>query len=248
MAHDDLAIAAEATAGSAQRTRVADTRQYPYRAIARLRITDADGKLILGTGFFIGPRTVITAAHCLFVRDNPNPARNGPVRSVEVIPGLDDDHGNEFRPFGSSTSTDLRPHSLWVDQGLSMKDYGAIILKPAEPLGNTVGTFGFGVYPNDVLRNVTANVSGYPGPLEIRPGETAHTQLFHSVPVDNAEMPARVSYRADTSRGHSGAPVWRIIEHRRFAFAIHTIGVATIKVGIRINEDVFADLTAWKNV
>ena len=49
-------------------------------------------------------------------------------------------------PYGSVTSTNFRTVNGWANNGDENFDYGAIII-PTE-LGNTVGWFGFGVWPD----------------------------------------------------------------------------------------------------
>ena len=69
---------------------VADAAEFPFSAICKLRITLADGNHLDGTGFYVAPDRIVTAARC--VRWNRVPAV-----SVQVTPGQ---HGAS-EPFGS---------------------------------------------------------------------------------------------------------------------------------------------------
>ncbi len=225
-------IASEGIVGEDDRTPIVPANAHPYRAIASLRILAADDSPWIGTGWFISPRTVITAGHCVCIRNSAVPGRNGFVKSIEVIPARD---GNE-RPFGSAVSNTFRAPAEWSNDGNPNHDYGAILLDA--PV-NGVGAFGVGVYDDAELLAVTANISGYPD------DKTSGTQWFHSRKLMNVNA-SKVFYAVDTAGGQSGSPVWRIIQRRRFAFAIHAYGGKTTNSGTRITQAVHDNLMTWK--
>jgi V8-like Glu-specific endopeptidase len=85
------------------RTGVTDTSFFPHSAIAKLRLVDSAGQLLgEGSGFYVGPNTIVTAGHCLVNDDGSR------VEGVEVIPGL---NGTKD-PFGGASVgiTGLKPH------------------------------------------------------------------------------------------------------------------------------------------
>src|SRR5918912_3129628 len=65
------------------RVRILDTELAPWRMICALRMRGPTGAGAIGTGWFIGPRTVLTAGHCVF----SNHFFGGWASSIEVIPG-----------------------------------------------------------------------------------------------------------------------------------------------------------------
>lgn len=226
----------EAILGTDDRVRIANTTIYPYRAIASLLIVAADNSAWVGTGWFISPKTLVTAGHCVYIRNSGVPGRDGWVKSIKVIPGR---NGSQM-PFGSVVSNNFKSVTAWTANGNPNHDYGAIILNT--PLGSSVGTFGFGVYSDADLMATTANISGYPGDKR---GAEAGTQWFHARKV-TAVNPLKVFYDIDTMGGQSGAPVWRIINGQRFAIAVHAYGGSTANSGTRITAAVHANLVAWK--
>ena len=226
-------IFAEAILGTDDRVQINDTFVFPYRAVASLQITATDGSRWLGTGWFIGPRTLVTAGHCVYIKNSGVPGRDGWVRNITVIPGR---YGSN-KPFGQAISTKFKSVSGWTNNGDEKQDYGAIILPT--PLGNTVGTFGFGVYADADLLAATANISGYPG------DKLAGTQWFHARQVTSVG-PQKVFYDVDTMGGQSGAPVWRVLGGQRIAIAVHAYGGTTANSGTRITAAVNANLIAWK--
>jgi glutamyl endopeptidase len=223
----------EAIIGVDDRKQITDTTVYPYRAIASLLIVAADNSPWIGTGWFISPKTLVTAGHCVFIKNSGVPGRDGWVKSIKVIPG----RNASAMPFGSAISNNFKSVNAWTVSGNANHDYGAILLNT--PLGSTVGTFGFGVYNDADLLATTANVSGYPG------DKPSGTQWFHARKVTSVN-PLKVFYDIDTMGGQSGAPVWRIINGRRFAIAVHAYGGATANSGTRITAAVHANLVAWK--
>jgi hypothetical protein len=124
--------------------RINNTGEYPWRAIASLVITAKDNSMWIGTGWFISPRTLITAGHCVYIKGR-HPGRDGWVKKISVMPG----RNAASLPFGSVTSTVFRTVSGWIKTGGENFDYAAIILPT--PLGDTVGVFGIGVFPDNEL-------------------------------------------------------------------------------------------------
>jgi glutamyl endopeptidase len=141
---DDIAVASfgptpEAILGADDRVQIHSTTAYPWRANASLLITAADGSSWIGTGWFISPRTLITAGHCVCIKNSGVAGRDGWVRSIRVMPG----RNGSTLPYGSATSSSFRSVTAWTVSGDHNYDYGAIILPT--PLGSTTGWYGFGV-------------------------------------------------------------------------------------------------------
>lgn len=57
----------ESIIGTDDRVRIQNPSVYPWRAICALRMTAKDGSRWIGTGFLVGPGTVITAGHCVYL-------------------------------------------------------------------------------------------------------------------------------------------------------------------------------------
>jgi V8-like Glu-specific endopeptidase len=83
----DPAFALEMEAVKDQRQPVGNSiRKTPWRKICDLIITANDGTLHSGTAWFISPRTLVTAGHCLFVY-KPGAVAHGLIRNIVVMPG-----------------------------------------------------------------------------------------------------------------------------------------------------------------
>lgn len=226
----------EVIIGTDNRTRINPTTSYPWRAICRLRIKSKSGKEYLGTGWFIGPGTVVTAGHCVYLH-----ADGGWAASIEVIPGA-----NELsRPYGSVTSSNLKSVTGWTVSKNRNNDYGAIILPSNAKLGNRVGWFGFCVKDNAFIKSKVLNLSGYPGDKYI--GGWGNTQWFHSLKPKSISDRV-ITYDIDTMGGQSGSPVWYLDGTSRYAVGIHTNGMSSGNSATRIVKAVFDNLINWKSL
>jgi glutamyl endopeptidase len=231
--YGELGGSLESIIGTDDRVQVTATANYPWRVHASLLITAADGSRWIGTGWFLGPHTLGTAGHVVFIKNSGVPGRDGWVRSIQVIPGR---NGNQ-QPYGSVTSNNFRSVTGWTNNGDQNYDYGAILL-PTE-LGQQTGWLGFGNFDDATIRSSVANIAGYPG------DKPAGTLWFHASDVVDVNA-LKVFYKTDTVGGQSGSAVYRYANGQRHAFAVHAYGGASSNSGTRINAQVFANLQAWK--
>lgn len=227
---------AETVHGVDDRVRIEKTSNYPWRVHASLLITARDGSRWIGTAWFIGPRTLVTAGHCVFIKNSGVAGRDGWVRRIRVMPGR-----NETElPYGAVTSEEFHSVVGWTDKGNPQFDYGAIVI-PTD-LGNQVGTLGFGVLSNGELLDATGNLAGYPG------DKPSGTQWYHYNRIASV-TPRKVFYDIDTAGGQSGAAVYRIdSKGNRTAFGIHAYGGASTNSATRISTPVFQNLNNWLKV
>jgi V8-like Glu-specific endopeptidase len=221
----------ETVHGADDRTQVTNTGAYPWRAHASLRITAADNSLWIGTGWFVGPRLLVTAGHVVHIKNSGVTGRDGWVQKIVVMPGR---NGGTL-PYGSSTSSSFWSVLGWTNNGEDEYDYGAIVL--GDSLGDQTGWFGFGNWSS--LNGVGGNISGYPG------DKPAGTQWYAARTIDSATT-RKVYYDIDTAGGQSGSAVYRFSKGGRYGIAIHAYGGATVNSGTRINKPVFDNIKAWK--
>ena len=226
---------AETVHGPDNRVKITHTSVYPWRVHASLLITAADNSQWIGTGWFIGPHTLMTAGHVVNIRGSGVAGRDGWVKRIQVMPG----RNAASLPYGSVTSTHFWSVMGWTTSaaGDENYDYGAIIL-PTE-LGNTTGWLGFGVYADADLLGAVGNISGYPG------DKPSGTQWYDARRIASVNS-RKVYYDIDTAGGQSGSAVYRIINGARYAFAVHAYGGATTNSGTRIVTPMYNNMVAWK--
>lgn len=218
--------------GTDDRTRIRATSSVPWRSICQLFITRRDGIRTRGTGWFIGPRTVMTAGHCVYSRK-----ARGWASRIEVIPGMDE----SLRPFGTITGTSFRTVRGWAEKGDVAVDYGAIIL-PTNSLGNRTGWFGYAALGDPSLRKLLIHNAGYAGDRDKPVGS-----LWYNAGRITRNSPRRLYYMVDTYGGHSGSPIFYKKNGRRIAIGIHNYGGCPNKA-TRITRNVFDNLKTWKNL
>jgi V8-like Glu-specific endopeptidase len=220
----------EVVIGDDDRTRVPDVLQSPWRQICALRIRARSGRRFVGTGWFIGPRTVMTAGHCVYMHDE-----GGWPESIEVIPALD---GAEH-PYGSVTANRFQAVAGWIEDRNSDFDYGAILLD--KTIGSSTGWYAFAALNAAMLQSGDANISGYPQDLD-----NASRQYFHARKIVRAST-RRLYYEIDTYGGQSGSPIWLNVSGERVAVGIHTTGSSTGNSGTLINKEIFDNMKLWKH-
>lgn len=227
----------ESVIGPDGRTRVTGTTTFPWRAVAHLVVYWRNGTSGGCTGWFIGPRTVATAGHCVY-----NSSRGGWASSIRAYPG----RNGSSTPYGYGVSHRLFSVSGWTVSGNHEYDYGAIQL--SSTLGNTVGWFGYRWQSSNTFSGAY-RVTGYPGDkaygtmwtMQDNPGIRGVTtrKLFHAI---------------DTYGGQSGAPVYHYYSSTcsTCSVAIHAYGTGInpypqYNSGTRITQGVYNNLTNWRN-
>lgn len=221
----------EVVIGKDDRVQVTNTKVVPMKRICHLKIQTATGKSYLGTGFFVGPRTIITAGHCVYIH-----GQGGWARQIVVTPGR---NGQE-EPYKSFTATSFRSVKGWVNGKSRNYDYGAIILPKSAAVSPDIGAFGFASYSNQSLLNKRLNTAGYPG------DKPAGTMWFHGRKAKSVK-PRYIVYDIDTAGGQSGSAVWvKGADGQRIVVGIHTNGSPAGNSATRITKPVFNNLKRWR--
>ncbi len=223
----------ESVIGSDGRAQVTTTTNYPYRANAFLKVKYNGGSGTC-TGFFIGPRTLATAGHCVYDQTL------GWATSIQVFPG----RNGGTSPYGSAYACYLWSVDGWVDSGSTNYDYGAIILPSNKALGNTVGWYGF-FYTTDgsSLDEDRVRIYGYPG------DKTYATQWGMRGRIKTVNS-RKLHHNLDTAGGQSGSAVYETRTNGPYANSIHTNGVygtSPYNRSTRIVKGVFNNLKSWKD-
>jgi V8-like Glu-specific endopeptidase len=221
-----------------ERERIYDTDLPPWRMICSLRMQGQAGGAI-GTGWLAGPRTVITAGHCVFSKF----FFGGWAEEIEIIPGRNEND----TPFGRFTSRRFSSLDRWVNGEDADFDIGCIHLD--RPVGETVGWFAVGALPASELESFQVNISGYPSDQG-----AGRQQWFHRNRILRVTE-RRIFYDVDTYGGQSGAPVW-IYETEGsdpVVVGVHAYGVGSTPTSLdivansapRIIPEVLQQIQTW---
>ena len=210
---------------------------YPYRAIASL-VIPVSGGVEYGSAFFIGPYTLLTAGHCVYLTDS------GYVNNMTVISGRSG-VGSAVAGVTPIIADIFVTVAGWASSSPDTgQDYGAIFLN--EPVGSTVGWFGYAALADGDLAGSNVNVAGYPASAAQTPDQRGGTQWYDADTVDHVDD-ERIYYSIDTASGESGAPIYQIQGNSRVAVGIHCyqeLG-AGLSFGTRITAAVVANLDTW---
>jgi V8-like Glu-specific endopeptidase len=224
------------------RVRVFQTGEWPYRVHGHLIMTFASGNQYVGSGTMVGPSHVLTAGHNLYSHSRGE----GWATKVIFIPAQNE----EMAPWGEAEGMALLSLKGWVnnaDPRLSMPyDMGMIILD--KEIGNWTGWLGVFSGPDELLKPLTVNVTGYPGDK----GEPSHwsTQMWtmgHTVKSIDED---KLYYDIDTYQGQSGSALWTEYKDRYYIVGVHTYGEGIEGQGnsaTRITKGKFSRILDWLN-
>jgi V8-like Glu-specific endopeptidase len=181
------------------------------------------GSSAIGTGWFVGPRTLITAGHCVY----DQVFFGGWAARIEIMPG----RNGTATPFGTVVSGRFSSLDRWINDRDPDFDIGCIHLD--EPLGETVGWFAVGALPAHELQESLINISGYPGDRDF-----GRVQYFHKNRILRVTE-RRLFYDVNTFGGQSGAPVWIQPEgsNEPLAVGIHAYGVGGTPANLGITAN-----------
>jgi glutamyl endopeptidase len=251
--HGSPAAKPENVIGADNRTRVSDTAMTPWRCICHLEVEYDRGPVGMGTGFLIGPYTVITAAHVVVDRQKfgwDKPPRK--ARQIRILPG----RNGTLAPYGYAVTDKFDVPLEWAgddaeEAAAQAFDFAAVYIpKTAEnevedqALGARLGYFGLRAYQAQELRDVEllfVNNAGYP----IEPGKPFGTLWYNAGRISKWHD-SFVEYMVDTEGGQSGSPIYYFDEkaQQRYVIAIHTTG-DFVNRGLRITPAVFERIRKW---
>jgi V8-like Glu-specific endopeptidase len=226
----------ETVLGADERTRIIDTEDAPWRMICALAIDGPWGSFI-GTGWLAGPRTIVTAGHCVY----DTKQMGGWANKIVISPGRD---GNEL-PFDTVESTKFSTTNIWKSKEDPDFDVAAIHL--SRSLGDELGWFQVASLTDDQLRNYMVNVSGYPG-------DRGHgTEQWWAKNRIREATPRRIFYEVDTFGGQSGGPVYiyESVDKPPVVLGIHAYGIGASLSGTSLNSapriipEVVTQIQAW---
>jgi glutamyl endopeptidase len=237
--------------GVDSRVMVTDTSPVPWRCICHLEVEYEFGPVGFGTGFLIGPRALLTAAHVLVSPSRSDPSKRRTARQIRVIPG----RNGTLAPYGFFVSkySDCKVPEQWLRDRDERPDGSwdfAMIPIPGNfeteglPTAERLGYFGLKCFSDSEASKATmlfVNNAGYP-----YEADKAYGTLWYNAGRVRKMEKTYVEYMVDTEGGQSGSPVYYYDKesNQRYVIAVHTTG-DFVNRGLRITEEVFATIKRW---
>ncbi len=183
-----------------ERVTEAACRNYPLNTVGYI-VSDYGTASFRGSGFLVGPHTVLTNAHNLYSSEY-----GGWYKQVSFFPGQFQAYkdGPITRPYGQREAIDGAVPNLYRENEDQLflsnaYDYGALFIEiPFEGI-TTFMPLEFDYSPN------TISIAGYPS--EVHEELQSNAMWLSSGPVINIED-RELDYLADVTRGTSGGPVF----------------------------------------
>ena len=211
--------------GADERITVNEPGVYPYSAIAYMVVQARCGCDWVCSGFMVGPRGLITGAHCLVCTTHHQSAER-----ITFYFGYKSSRNYLYKYNGSTQywyGTDFSDNP-WDDNEW---DYGYVLLD--ERVGDRTGWLGVSTLSDSDLTTKYLTVAGY------RDGTLKYDCGFADVVSANV-----ISYTADTLPGNSGGPVFFYTADDIYATAINVASSDTLQKNYarRINNWLFDDM------
>ena len=176
---------------------VPDTSFFPFSAICRLKMTFASGTYS-GTGFYIGPRLILTCGHNLFDKTADG---SGTEAATALTVRVGQQNATTWLDSFEVTPADWTVHPTWVASGASNRGFDLSVIRVSHfpPGGEHFELINYSPAPETPIA-----VCGYGG--EDVDSDRQHLDIdrVRSLSDDYENF----EYNLQTRKGNSGSPVF----------------------------------------
>lgn len=204
--------------GNDDRTKVTNTNQFPYTAIARMTVEYQDGTAACRSGAMISGRVLATAGHVLINSKGSHP------KKITM----------QFGQNGSYVYYETSDFSSYVYKGgyetdRSVEgDYGFVIFKDKK-VSSITGHMGIITSPSTSERLYTA---GYPG-------DKGYYYMYAATGNILRMNDDLIYHKMDTMGGQSGSPVYVNGVGGPYIVAMHSSGMTTQNIARRLDPALY---------
>lgn len=205
--------------GKDDRVTVSDTYEYPFSAIAFMRVySSCECGGWEGSGFMVLPDIMLTAAHCVYC-----PKHQQPADRIELYFGYKPDGSYAYAYTGPTRFECGTSFSGGYTKENMERDWAVVRLD--EFVGYQTGYFGMRVLSDSEFNGAVLRVAGY------RDG-----MLKYDTNKMEVASKTTIKHYADAVSGNSGCPIYDGTTASAIDIASNDAGY---NVGYRITDDVF---------